>query len=228
MLSHPIGAGASFTALALNHYLSSFLDRLWDRATTRTCTVGGANRVHKFFDDKPFKHPDFVVGDFDSLLPSLRKEFEQKGSKFEFIIDQDFNDLYKCLEVLKGARVSELIVVFSAIGGRLDQTLAPFSIALQRSNQQLYFLDDNNFSTWGYPGDRVIVCRQQWTTKICWLLPCAQWVRHVKTAWLKCNCNFGLGMATIVSSSNEITAGITNVMIETTDPVLWTKPDKED
>jgi hypothetical protein len=98
---------------------------------------------------------------------------------------------------------------------------------LQHSNQQLYFPDDNTFNTWMHPGDRGIVCRQQWTTKICRLLPCAQPVRYVKTAELKCDCNFGLGMVTIVRSSNEIAACITNVMIETTDLLLWTNQTKK-
>jgi thiamine pyrophosphokinase len=82
----------SFTALALNKCLPSFLDPLWERATTCVCADGGANRVHTFFGDKPFKRLDFVVADFDSLFLLVRKEFEQ-----------DFNDLHKCLKVLKGA-----------------------------------------------------------------------------------------------------------------------------
>jgi hypothetical protein len=169
MLSHPIEAGVSFTTLALNYYLPSFLYRLWDRATTRICADGGGTWVYTFFGDKPFKRPDFVVSDFDSLLPSVRKEFEQKGSKFEFI-----NDLHKCLEVLKVAQINESIIVF---GGRLDHTLASFSVALQHSNQRLYFLDDNNFSTWVYPGNPGnpgIICKQHWTTKICGLCTACQ------------------------------------------------------
>jgi len=222
MLAHPIEAGGSFTALALNYYLPSFLGRLWDQATTRICADGGANRIRQFFGNQQFKRPDFVVGDFDSIRPDVRREFEQKGSKFFHIYDQDYNDLHKCLTVLKEKSIKDPIVVFGAIGGRLDQTGASFSVALQHPDQRVFFLDENNFSTWIYPRDKGILTPQKWTTKICGLIPFLRPVKLIKTSGLKWDCNFGLGMDTFISSSNEIAEGSTKVLIETSDPILWT------
>jgi thiamine pyrophosphokinase len=222
MLSHPLESGQVFTALVLNYYLPPFLRTLWEKAKTRVCADGGANRLTTLFGETPFKRPDFIVGDFDSIRPAVRTRFEKLGSKLEYIYDQDFNDIQKCLKVLSKNSITEPVLVFGAIGGRLDQTIASFSAALSHSAHRLFFLDANNFCTWILPGDKGIHVPQKWTTKMCGLLPIARPLRHVRTTGLKWNCDFGLDMATFISSSNEIAEGHTQVLVETTDPVLWT------
>jgi thiamine pyrophosphokinase len=172
--------------------------------------------------NQPFKAPDLVVGDFDSIRPGVRAEFEKRGSKFEHIYDQDYNDLQKCLSVLSKSSIGEPIIVFGAIGGRLDQTIASFSAGLRHADHRLFFLDESCFSTWIFPSNKGVVVPQKWTSKICGLLPIAGPVRHVRTVGLKWDCDFGLDMAKLISSSNEISEGQTRVLIETSDPILWT------
>jgi thiamine pyrophosphokinase len=227
MLAHPIEAGQPFTALALNYYLPAFFDRLWAKAETRICADGGANRVFNWFGGQRFKNPELVVGDFDSLRPHVREFFERSGTKFEHIHDQDQNDLSKCLLTLEKNKIKSPIVVFGAFGGRFDQTIASFSGALVHSKQRLYFLDDNNFSTWIFPSDKGILCPQQWTTKVCGLLPISTPVRKVTTKGLKWDCDFGLQMNEFVSSSNEIATGFDRVLITTSDAILWTNQTKK-
>jgi thiamine pyrophosphokinase len=227
MLSHPLESGQVFTALALNYYLPPVLRTLWGRAKTRVCADGGANRLTALFGDSEFKAPDFVVGDFDSLRPAVRSRFEKLGSRFEFMYDQDYNDIQKCLQVLVKNAIRDPVIVFGGLGGRFDQTIASFSAALGNPALRLFFLDENNFSTWILPGDKGIFVPQKWTTKVCGLLPIARPLKHIKTVGLKWDCDFGLDMAGLISSSNEIAEGHTKVLIETTDPVLWTNQTKK-
>jgi thiamine pyrophosphokinase len=222
MISHPIEAGTPFTALVLNYYLPPFLRQLWGLAKTRICADGGANRLTAFFGDAPFHAPDFVVGDFDSIRPAVRAGLERRGTRFELIDNQDYNDLHKCLAVLAERAIRDPVVVFGAVGGRLDQTIASFSVGLARADMRVFFLDENNFSTWVLPGDKGVAAPQRWTTRICGLLPIARPVRRVRTVGLRWDCDFGLDMAGMISSSNEISEGVTSVVIETTDPILWT------
>ena len=68
--------------------------------------------------------PDVVVGDFDSLDPTLQAEFEANEVRFErHPVDKDQTDLELALRsaVAEGAQE---IDVLGVLGGRLDQSLA--------------------------------------------------------------------------------------------------------
>jgi thiamine pyrophosphokinase len=227
MLCNPLECGEAFTALALNYWLPPFFGSFWEKAKTRICADGGANRVVKFFNGKSFTAPNWVVGDFDSLKAETRKKLGSLGSKFIKIWDQDRNDIQKCLSVLQENNVSEPVVVFGGFGGRFDQTIASIHIGLSTERLRIWFIDENNVVTWIRPGDTGILCPQQWTQKICGLLPIACPVKHIKTEGLKWNCDFGLSMNSFISSSNEIAEGADKVLIQTSDPVLWMNQTKK-
>lgn len=221
MLSHPAESGLPFTALALNWHLPGFFGQLWESASTRVCADGGANRVFDFFGGKTFKAPDLVCGDFDSLKPVVRSTFEKGGTDFVTTTDQDFNDMQKCLWSILEKDKKSPVIVFGAWGGRFDHTAAALSAALAQVDLRIYFLDEDNFATWVKPGDKGIVCPQKWTTKMCGLLPIAGPVKKITTKGLEWDCDFGLEMGGLISSSNEIKKGCDRVEIETSDPVLW-------
>lgn len=227
MIAHPIESGKPFTALALNYWLPQFFSELWGKAKTRVCADGGANRVAKYFEGKEFKKPHFVVGDFDSLKSDVRTMFVKSGTEFLKAYDQDFNDLQKTLKQIIKLGITDPVVIFGAFGGRMDHTIASLHAALECPELRIHFLDDNNFATWIRPEDKGIICKQKWTTKMCGLIPVGHPVRNIKTQGLKWDCDFGLEMGKMISSSNEIREGCDKVMIETTDPILWTNQTKK-
>lgn len=227
MIAHPIESGKPYTALALNYWLPQFFSELWDKAKTRVCADGGANRVASYFEGKDFKKPNFVVGDFDSLRQDVKKTFIQSGTEFLKVYDQDYNDLQKSLKQIHQLGITDPVVIFGAFGGRMDHTIAALHAALECTNLRIYFLDDNNFATWIKPEDKGIICPQQWTTKMCGLIPVGHPVRHIKTKGLKWDCDFGLELGKMISSSNEISEGYDRVMIDTSDPILWTNQTKK-
>ena len=68
--------------------------------------------------------PDLVVGDMDSLPPPARAELEDRGSRFvEHPRAKDETDLELALTAAVDAGADE-VVVFGALGGRLDHLLA--------------------------------------------------------------------------------------------------------
>ena len=222
MISHPIEAGQPYTAIALNYYLPRFFGELWTKAKTRVCADGGANRVTDYFKGKEFKHPDFVVGDFDSVKPEVRSALTRRGTEFVKRFNQDFSDVEKTLHFVWKSGLKDPVIIFGGWGGRFDHTISAIHAALARPELRIFFLDDSNFSTWIRPEDKGVICPQKWTGKMCGLLPIFIPVKHVTTKGLKWDCDFGLSLDGLVSSSNEIAAGYDRVEIKTTDPVLWT------
>jgi thiamine pyrophosphokinase len=68
--------------------------------------------------------PDFVVGDFDSLTAVERQRLAGQGTQFVgHDVRKDETDLELAL-LFAAARYDEPILVFAALGGRLDQALA--------------------------------------------------------------------------------------------------------
>lgn len=224
MISHPLETiSPKYTALALNYYLPKFFGDVWDKATNRVCADGGANRIYKFFEDsqRNFIKPTAVVGDFDSVKPHVRDLLTKEGTHFEHVENQDYNDLQKALTFIsKNISDKEPILVFGAFGGRMDHTLAALHCGLERPDLMIYYIDDNNFSTWIFPKDKGVITPMKWTNNVCGLIPVGEPVHMIHTKGLKWECDFGLSMGTFVSSSNEIVSE--KVEIETSHPILWT------
>lgn len=70
---------------------------LWDRTTKHVCADGAANRL---LEACPDLTPDAVVGDFDSLAASTRREFESRGVTFHRDASEDHTDMEKSLRWL--------------------------------------------------------------------------------------------------------------------------------
>ncbi|OHT04927.1 Thiamin pyrophosphokinase, catalytic domain containing protein [Tritrichomonas foetus] len=229
MLEHPIESAKPYTALALNYYLPQFFVPLWNNAKTRFCADGGANKVFKMETEKKIdlKPPHAVVGDLDSIKDDTRKYYTSKGTEFIKIYDQDFNDIQKSLSTIAKSKLKEPVIVFGAWGGRFDHTMGSIHAALENRDIRTYFIDDNNFATWIYPEDKGIITKQEWTTKMCGLLPISVPVEKVTTKGLKWECDFGLRMGTFISASNEIAEGAKQVEIKTSHPILWQNQTKK-
>ncbi|MFQ5584242.1 MAG: thiamine diphosphokinase [Calditrichia bacterium] len=70
-------------------------------------------------------HPNFVVGDFDSLTPEVRRKLTQ--SKFIHLPSQHLNDLEKALIQCQELNVSHMTLL-GVTGNRLDHTLSNLSV----------------------------------------------------------------------------------------------------
>jgi thiamine pyrophosphokinase len=69
-------------------------------------------------------HPDLIVGDLDSLASDMLAEMKARGVPLEtYPADKDQTDLELALHAARRAGVDEVLLL-TALGGRLDQTLA--------------------------------------------------------------------------------------------------------
>jgi thiamine pyrophosphokinase len=83
------------------------------------CADGGTHHAHAMG-----LTPDVIVGDLDSLAPSLRSELEAAGVRFEVhptYKDETDLELALRLAIAEGADEIEILAM---LGGRLDQSLA--------------------------------------------------------------------------------------------------------
>jgi thiamine pyrophosphokinase len=70
------------------------------------------------------RRPDLVIGDLDSFPAGMRAELEDQGTRFvEYPAAKDETDLELALLQVAMNGVNE-VMVLSALGGRLDQTIA--------------------------------------------------------------------------------------------------------
>ena len=112
--------------------------------------------------------PDMIIGDLDSLLANDRARVEAAGSRIiSFSPRKDETDLELALRQAEREGATE-IVIFAALGGRLDQTIANLLLlALPELNgidvrvvagaQEAFLIHDGHGETVvaGRPGDTV-------------------------------------------------------------------------
>ncbi|MHB1685825.1 MAG: thiamine diphosphokinase [Ignavibacteriaceae bacterium] len=92
--------------------------------TALVCADGGANTAKQIGIA-----PDFIIGDFDSALPSTLKFYEDKA-KIIRIKDQNSTDVEKCLNFLIKNKYEE-VVLTGVTGDRLDHTFCNLGIVLK-------------------------------------------------------------------------------------------------
>jgi thiamine pyrophosphokinase len=109
--------------------------------------------------------PHVVVGDLDSLEPSLRAELEVAGTRFLLhAAAKDETDLELAL-LYAAQQGAEEIIVLAALGGRLDQTVANLLLLAHPEltgvgvriveGEQTAFLIRDQAVVQGHPGDTV-------------------------------------------------------------------------
>lgn len=75
--------------------------------------------------------PDLLIGDFDSIDRELLNFFREKGVKItEFSPEKDWTDLELAVQTVINLNVQE-ILIYGAIGDRLDHTLGNLSLLHQ-------------------------------------------------------------------------------------------------
>lgn len=90
--------------------------------------------------------PSLVLGDFDSIDPSILTEYKNQNIQMiKFNPEKDYTDTDLAYEKAKEVNPSK-IIIFGATGSRMDHTLGNIGILLKsvREGYKTEILDDNN------------------------------------------------------------------------------------
>jgi len=204
------------------------LDLLWSKAGLHICADGGANRL---FDLHHQYKPDYVVGDMDSVRPSVLYHFQQAGSQVKSSADQDTTDLHKCLTFIaeteqQQRKKYDVINVLGGLGGNFSHELANVNILYLFKHRKLFLFSDQNIAFLLHPGHHIIRARNpgnEIRRIFCGLIPMGGRCNSITTKGLRWNLQKGaLEFGGMVSTSNEVAEDHTEVELTISDPVLWT------
>ena len=113
--------GTKLGLILLNYEFNPILlEHFWSKCAWKICADGAGNRLYKMDREK---RPDCIVGDLDSLKPSVRRYYEVRGSEIVVRKDQNDHDFTKACRLLSekvGSRSLDYTVVLGGLGGRLD------------------------------------------------------------------------------------------------------------
>ncbi|EKD18297.1 thiamine pyrophosphokinase [Drepanopeziza brunnea f. sp. 'multigermtubi' MB_m1] len=122
-----------FAIIILNQALglpASVYARLWASSIFKVAADGGANCLHDLnAKNGTDLSVDAVIGDLDSLLPEVRKHWEDMSIPVIHDPDQYSTDFGKAVKYIRSSpdRAAIDIVVIGGLGGRVDQGMATLS-----------------------------------------------------------------------------------------------------
>ncbi|KAJ3476829.1 hypothetical protein NLG97_g9004 [Lecanicillium saksenae] len=117
-----------FALLVLNQPLknSIHLRKLWNNSSVRVAADGGANRLYELssFQGK-FSNLQAIIGDLDSLTPTVRDFYSSQPQPAQVIHDRDqeSTDFGKSIKWIRDSYKVD-IVALGGIGGRVDQGIS--------------------------------------------------------------------------------------------------------
>ncbi|CCI41027.1 hypothetical protein ABG067_003047 [Albugo candida] len=204
---------------------------LWSSAHVTICADGGANCLYdeatKVEAESIFL-PKYIKGDLDSLRPAVRAFYEQRGSEIIQDLDQDSNDLDKCLNLLwdKQEEISSgmfSVVIFGGMGGRFDQEMQNINCLFryQSKFQEICLVSESTTARLLVAGSHEIEPNLEYETGVCGIIPLGGPCRKLTTEGLQWDVTDRYsGFGEMVSTSNLIKEK--RVLIQNSDPVIWT------
>lgn len=209
---------------------------LGDPAYPVVCADGGANLLYDIshspskLQDKnrtTDRLPSHIVGDLDSIRNEVRAYYEHKGANIVEDKSVNSNDFQKSMRVALSERRnhSHPIIVLGGHGGRMDQTLGNLNVLYNeaQADRDIYWISRQNVTSVLSSGIHHIYIDASNEGPICGLIPVGFPARSVTTKGLKWNLHaqaLSFGQHGLISTSNETVEQ--TVVIETTDPLLWT------
>jgi thiamine pyrophosphokinase len=220
---------------------SSVFQRLWNTSNFRVCADGGANRLYDASVGSALGNiatdciPDLICGDFDSIQPHVL-EYYQRFKRTEIQKDpkdQDTNDLEKSIRAILAAKKDEWkkIVVYGALDGRLDQTMASIQCLFKFSQHPIILYNERTTARLlqGNGALNTISIHTKEEGPSCGLLPVGSKCDWVYTTGLQWNLNGeSMEFGGLVSTSNLILPSptgcgpIAEVTVRSSHPLLWT------
>ncbi|WYZ44729.1 hypothetical protein EsH8_VIII_000045 [Colletotrichum jinshuiense] len=239
----PEAAGpADFALIVLNQPVKQtpVFDLLWTNALARVAADGGANRLHDLSKSAeaqshpPYTNLDVIIGDLDSLLPSVKDYYTRLDKPAQVIHDSDqySTDFGKAVSWIRSNHDSKVdIVAIGGLGGRVDQGLSQvhhlylFQPGPGYAEGKLYLVSGQSLTFLLKPGRHSIWVREGGEDvfgKYVGIIPIGG-TSHITTKGLEWDVeNWKTEFGGHMSTSNHVLPETKVVEIETTNTVLFT------
>ncbi|KAL4725640.1 thiamine pyrophosphokinase [Fusarium chlamydosporum] len=165
--------GQEFALLILNQPLKNGVNlrKLWKNSSVRVAADGGANRLHKLssFHGK-YSNLQLIIGDLDSLTPTVRDFYSSQPSPAQIIrdTDQESTDFSKAVNWIRKEYPDGIdIVALGGIGGRVDQGLSQlhhlylFQTDPEYASGRVFLLSGSSLTFLLKPGTHQIQVREE-------------------------------------------------------------------
>lgn len=197
------------------------------------CADGGINHLHDYILLNPTIFIHYIIGDLDSINKEIQDYYEQHGTKIIKDLNQDMNDLEKCLHFIQDniqeKKNIEKILIYGAFGGRVDQMMAHFDTLKRWNHLPLVLLDDMNVAYLIKPNIQYQIVFNELKDHIegnsIGIIPLYGKIHEMTTTGLKWDLNHqSLEFGELISSSNRLHEdNITRIVsIQSSDYCLFT------
>lgn len=226
-----------YAVIVLNQIISTdHFQFLYNRASWKVCADGGYDKLRSWADKSGLNFseyfPDYIIGDLDSISDGI----DNGKSEIIRIIDQDRNDLQKCIDFIRSATSSMTFVVIGALGGRFDHEIQSLNVLYSYPDSTIIYLNEQSLLTLLASGETVINVCNSFLGPHCGFGPLKDSSR-VSTSGFRWNlqdqrtsfyhasynrstCFIGVGLGELVSSSNIVDS--TTLILNNDMPILFT------
>ena len=219
-----------FALVTLNQEIQSTYYRiLAKRASFHVCADGGFDRLLHYCrsHNVPLSEiqPHVLVGDFDSISPTGLDAANRAGVRVEKVHCQDTTDFQKAIKVIERQASADFgqalpIIVFGAIDGRFDHTIASISVLYEYPEYEIWLLSGISLITLLPGGTNTIRLDFALEGPTCGILPLNGKCTTSSTGLKYELHDLDLEVGQLVSSSNS--AESERITITTDRPLAWT------
>ena len=195
---------------------------LFSKCSHRVCSDGGANQLFALACCSDMT-PDQIVGDLDSISPSVLAHYSQRGTHIIHDTGQNSTDLSKALYHIPSPLAS--VYILPPFTGRFDHVLACIDSLYQWNNARpsipIFLLSDSSLCFLLPAGTSRIEIPDGQKDEFCGLVPVGEPVSSVTTTGLRWNLiNESMRLGCLISTSNKFEGRA--VTVSTDKPLLFT------